>query len=109
MTFSFLQIFYFGVSMPSFTKEGVSQRSFFSYSGHWFVQSFQKEYLFIYFSYNQLRKIMIILYPFVALFAITLGPGDSTHEIYKDSIAPLSQALESSSESSKISSVCKIV
>lgn len=41
----------------------------------------------------------------IALFAITLGPGGNTHEIYKDSLPPLSQALESGSELSKISSI----
>lgn len=52
---------------------------------------------------------MVLLYPLAALFAITLGPGGNTHEIYKDSLPPLSQALESGSESSKISSVREIV
>ncbi|KAL4281019.1 hypothetical protein GQ457_03G030140 [Hibiscus cannabinus] len=41
----------------------------------------------------------------IGLLALTVGPGDKAHEILKESMAPLSQALKSGSESSKIISL----
>ncbi|KAK8643082.1 hypothetical protein V6N13_012397 [Hibiscus sabdariffa] len=41
----------------------------------------------------------------IGLLALTVGPGDNAHEILKESIDPLSEALKSGSESSKIISL----
>ena len=42
----------------------------------------------------------------VGLLALTAGPGDKSQEILEDSISPISEALRSRSEVSKMSSVC---
>ncbi|XP_015900563.3 uncharacterized protein LOC107433737 isoform X1 [Ziziphus jujuba] len=39
----------------------------------------------------------------IGLLALTVGQGDNAHEILEDSVPPLTQALKSGSESSKIS------
>jgi hypothetical protein len=41
----------------------------------------------------------------IGLLALTVGYGDKAHEILEDSITPLSQALKSGSESTKIASL----
>lgn len=40
---------------------------------------------------------------------MTVGYGDKAHEILEESITPLSQALKSGSESTKIASVSRIL
>lgn len=46
--------------------------------------------------------------PYVGLLAVTVGCGDNAHEILEDSVTPISQALKSKSESSKMVSVCHL-
>lgn len=42
----------------------------------------------------------------IGLLALTAGPGDKAHEILEESANPISEALRSRSDKSKISSVC---
>ncbi|XP_030947339.1 interferon-related developmental regulator 1 [Quercus lobata] len=41
----------------------------------------------------------------IGLLALTAGDGDKAHEIFKESVSPISQALKSGSEPTKISSL----
>lgn len=42
----------------------------------------------------------------IGLLSLTAGPGDKAHEILEESVKPISVALKSRSDNSKISSVC---
>lgn len=41
----------------------------------------------------------------LGLLAITIGCGDNAHELYEESLAPLSQALKPGSEPVKLTSI----
>lgn len=45
----------------------------------------------------------------IGLLALTAGPGDKAHEILEESVKPISVALKSRSDNSKISSVCSML
>lgn len=43
---------------------------------------------------------------FLGILALTVGPGEKAHEMLEELVSPITEALKSRSETSKISSVC---
>lgn len=54
-------------------------------------------------------EILLFFGLVIGLLALTAGPGDKAHEILEESVKPISVALKSRSDNSKISSVCSML
>lgn len=96
------QVCNFTAPIYKFLKTRFCQRDIFGMSCYWLV------FLIFLFSCFEIlfhlffTRFSTLLCNCVGFLALTCGSGNNAREILKDSIVPLSQALKSGSESSKI-------